>query len=768
MFRPSEHSRAPLSDYFRGRVLRARRLPGGTTHSSRCSEPIAKRRITTAFLEGVGLLAVSFALTGCAPSPVQPVTVSVSSSSSTVLLGNTLQFSATVTGTSNRAVTWSVTTGTISPAGLYTAPADLPKGAAVTVTATSQAQSTVSGQEIISVTSDIAVSVTTSPPNTSSLLTSASLRLNEIISSAGHPDPGVVWSVNGVANGSASVGTISSNGPSAIYTAPSVVPTPSTVTIQITSVADSTKSASIMLSVTSSVQVSVSPPFIGVLLGNTQLFTATVTGSMNTAVIWAVNGVPGGNQTLGFISSSGLYTAPVNLPNPATLTIAATSLVDNSKIGTASAFLSSDIAISITTNPSNQQPVPYGTVIQLTANVSSQGNPNLTVSWFVNGVENGNPAVGTVTMTGTDTATYTAPQSYANPNPLQIVAQSNADPSKQGAIQLTIFADAVLVGAGDIAVCGQLYTAQLTANLLATIPGTVFADGDLAYPGTSGFPEGSDEIFKCYDQTWGVLLNSRTRPALGNHEYMTANAQGYFDYWGGIASAYWGSTGGDPSKGYYSYDLGTWHVVVINSSCEIIGGCDIGSPQQQWLQTDLSAHPGVCTLAYWHAPYFVPLGVGPTDEPELLGIWRTLYDNDVHVVVNGHVHEYERWERQDPLGNLDPARGIRQFVAGTGGAGCATIFGSTHCTEANAHEDFAYSGIGVLELTLHKDSYDWQFVALHLITTSPPTVFTDIPDSGTESCHSTTSIIRPLATGSVPYRQHLKRGRLLESRGQAW
>src|ERR1700756_3929314 len=135
---------------------------------------------------------------------------------------------------------------------------------------------------------------------------------------------------------------------------------------------------------------------------------------------------------------------------------------------------------------------------------------------------------------------------------------------------------AILVGAGDIADCRDLSGAEATAKLLEQVPGTVMAVGDLAYP------DGRVENFQCYDKTWGQV-KARTRPAAGNHEFHVAGGTPYFDYFGASA--------GDPKDGYYSYELGTWHIVVLNSECRDVGGCDADSRQVQWLRADLAAHP---------------------------------------------------------------------------------------------------------------------------------------------------------------------------------
>jgi len=185
----------------------------------------------------------------------------------------------------------------------------------------------------------------------------------------------------------------------------------------------------------------------------------------------------------------------------------------------------------------------------------------------------------------------------------------------------------VLVGAGDIADCKDLSGAEATAKLVEQIPGTVMVPGDLAYP------DGSKENFQCYDKTWG-RVKSRTRPSPGNHEFHAAAATPYFDYFGSVA--------GNPENGYYSYELGTWHIIVLNSECRDVGGCDAGSRQEKWLRADLAAHPVACTLAYWHKPLFSSGGAHGND-PEIKPIWQALYEANADVVVNGHDHDYERF-----------------------------------------------------------------------------------------------------------------------------
>jgi hypothetical protein len=278
--------------------------------------------------------------------------------------------------------------------------------------------------------------------------------------------------------------------------------------------------------------------------------------------------------------------------------------------------------------------------------------------------------------------------------------------------------DPVFVGAGDIASCastGDEATAKLLDDIVAKAPSTttVFTAGDDAYESGT-----ATEFTNCYNPTWG-RHQAITRPTVGNHEYYsTANASGYFGYFGSILSA-----AGDTGQGYYSYDLGSWHMIALNSNCSFVA-CAAGSAQEQWLKADLAAHSNACTLAYWHHPRFsskLSSGGNSSMKP----FWDALYaaPNKAEVVLNGHVHNYERFAPQTPSGVADPAQGIREYVVGTGGKSLNTF---TNKGVANSQVRYA-SAYGVLKLTLHPSSYDWQFV------TAPGGT---VADSGSGSCHS--------------------------------
>ena len=276
--------------------------------------------------------------------------------------------------------------------------------------------------------------------------------------------------------------------------------------------------------------------------------------------------------------------------------------------------------------------------------------------------------------------------------------------------QKPILKPATLVGAGDIADCKELEGAKITAKLIASIPGTVFVAGDLAYEkGTAR------EFTDCYGKTWG-RFKERTRPALGNHEYETRNAAPYF--------AYWGQTAGPAPKGYYSYDLGAWHIVVLNTNCNQpgVGGCSAGSEQEQWLRQDLAAHPSSCTLAYGHHALFSSgFFSRHAMHPEVRPLWQALYEARAELILTGHEHSYERFAPQDPQGHPDPVNGIREIVVGTGGGSHTPLGSATANSEITNSHTF-----GVLKLTLGAGSYSWEFV---------PAPGEEFRDSGSAPCH---------------------------------
>jgi acid phosphatase type 7 len=261
---------------------------------------------------------------------------------------------------------------------------------------------------------------------------------------------------------------------------------------------------------------------------------------------------------------------------------------------------------------------------------------------------------------------------------------------------------AVLVGAGDIAFCDRpVPGAELTSRLLDEISGAVFTSGDNVYEhGTL------EEYRTCYERTWG-RHRWRTRPVPGNHEYATANASGYFEYFGDLA--------GPAGLGYYAYDLGDWRVFALNSNVP----ASPGSVQYEWVRQELETNRRRCTVAIWHYPVFS--SGHDTNIPVMKPLWALLYANGAEVVIAGHAHSYERLAPQDENGTRDDERGIRSFVVGTGGAYLTSLV-----QQAPNSEVFQNHTLGVLKLTSRPDSYEWRFV---------PVSGGTFNDSGSGICH---------------------------------
>jgi hypothetical protein len=270
--------------------------------------------------------------------------------------------------------------------------------------------------------------------------------------------------------------------------------------------------------------------------------------------------------------------------------------------------------------------------------------------------------------------------------------------------------DPVIAAAGDIACdpassafnggngtstkCHELYTGdQLEDGVADGTINAVLALGDTQYEcgGAAAFQQS-------YDPTWGQV-QSVTYPAIGNHEYNTnggtgcsSGAAGYFGYFGSAAAG---------PGGYYSFNVGTWHLIALNANCSFVA-CKAGSAQELWLKNDLATHPATCTLAFWHQPRF---SAGPSTVAKLLPFWNDLSASHADVVLNGHKHNYQRLTQLNPTGNPDP-NGIREIIAGTGGVNRSLSGKLFPGTEASDGTHF-----GILELTLHPASYDWQFIA---------------------------------------------------------
>jgi acid phosphatase type 7 len=265
-----------------------------------------------------------------------------------------------------------------------------------------------------------------------------------------------------------------------------------------------------------------------------------------------------------------------------------------------------------------------------------------------------------------------------------------------------------ILAAGNIATCGTTND-EATAGLLDTLPGTIFTLGD------NVFPDGSQEAYvDCYEPSWG-RHKSRTYAALGNHEYRSGTAAPSFNYFG--------SRAGPRDRGYYSVDIGNWHIIVLNINDLTVNEANPfeGSAQDQWLQADLAANSKSCTLALWHNPrFFSSNTISYTSSAYITTVWRRLYDAGADIVLNGHQHHYERFPPMSPTGSVDAERGIRAFNVGTGGESTEPMIAIAE------HSVVRSDAFGILKLTLEAGSYRWEFV---------PAVAGQFSDTGVGSCH---------------------------------
>lgn len=277
-------------------------------------------------------------------------------------------------------------------------------------------------------------------------------------------------------------------------------------------------------------------------------------------------------------------------------------------------------------------------------------------------------------------------------------------PAEASPAEVALAGATVMIGVGDIAVCergGDEATARIVDSVLAAdgaakVETVVATFGDNAYP--SG-PNGVDRDFpRCFSPSWGTKRIMRViHPSPGNHDYDSGDGTPYFTYFGDRA--------GPRGKGYYSYDVGSWHAVSLNSELYF----EHGSPaeakaQEDWLRADLIAHPALCTVAYFHRPLFTSGVDRPT--PVVKRLWSILHDNGVDLVLNGHDHDYERFLPQTPDGVADSARGIEQIVAGTGGG----VLRRMRYPLARNSAFVVHGRFGVLKLTLGSGEYRRAFI----------------------------------------------------------
>jgi hypothetical protein len=363
---------------------------------------------------------------------------------------------------------------------------------------------------------------------------------------------------------------------------------------------------------------------------------------------------------------------------------------------------------------------------------------------------------------GTNSASYALTAADVGSRVRVLVTASNAGGSASATSGPTASVgsgaptDPVVVAAGDIACapgdgmdkCKQSLTAELAS---AQDPTAVLPLGDNQY--NSGLLSEYNGA-GAYNATWGIF-NPIVDPTTGNHEYavfstsggfaLAQTAQGYFDYFGAHGALH-GSTASVP---YYAFNLGTWHIVSLDSNCSD-SGCEDSvqgqttTAQTQWLKADLAAHPAACTLAFWHHPRFSD--AWSNDNPGVAPLFAALYNAHADVVVSGHDHDYERFAPQDPSGVATP-NGVREFVAGTGGESLFAISTSRPNLQASDQTDF-----GILVLTLHASSYDWAFKRLD----------GTVVDSGSSACHGSAAGAPTMAAAGFAGRKYVLRRAVLK------
>ncbi len=378
---------------------------------------------------------------------------------------------------------------------------------------------------------------------------------------------------------------------------------------------------------------------------------------------------------------TGSFQSPVTVPQTATVgdhLLAAGSVQPGKGKGSpkqaAAAGVLASVVVHVLAPTSSATPTPSPTVISL---------PSPTPTPTASPTPTPRPSA---TSTPTPTPTLTAkPTPSPSPKP-----STSADP--------------MIAAAGDIA-CATPYTPTTTTCQHAAVAQLLSSAATVLTLGDNQYETGMLAQFNAsYDPSWGVY-KTKTRPSVGNHEYGTSNAQGYRDYFGVSGPL------------YYSYDVGAWHLIALDSNCSSGGGCASGTAQFNWLVADLAAHPNACVLAYWHHPRFSTGQHG--NNATYQSFWQALYDANADLILNGHDHDYERFAPQTPTGTADNARGIREFVVGTGGESHYTTTGGGL---SEAHNSATF---GVLRLTLHPTSYDWSFV---------PAVGT-FTENGSGKCH---------------------------------
>lgn len=432
--------------------------------------------------------------------------------------------------------------------------------------------------------------------------------------------------------------------------------------------------------------VTVQPATATIDVGKTVQLTATAKPNKPVTFTWTSS-----NASVATVSSAGLVRGIAG--GAATIAAASGGAQGTSSV-TVKAVAVPVASVTVTPNPTS---VAISSTVQLTATLKdANGGPltGRTVTWGSSATAIATVgASGLVSGVASGTATITATSEGKNGTTALTVTAVAPPPPPGGS---------VLLAAGDISSCSSSGDAA-TATLLDGLAGTIVTLGDNVYAdGTAS------QFTNCYHPTWG-RHKARTRPSPGNHDYHTSGAAAYYSYFG--------TNAGPAGRGYYSFDLGAWHVVSLNSNVSM----SADSAQERWLRADLAASAKPCTLAYWHHPRFSS-GTKHGNFSAAQPIWQALYDRNADVVLAGHEHNYERFDPQRADGTADAAWGLREFVVGTGGIGHYDDRG----TPKPNSQLFNGTTYGVLKLTLGASSYSWKFV---------PVAGQSFTDSGTGACH---------------------------------
>jgi calcineurin-like phosphoesterase family protein len=450
--------------------------------------------------------------------------------------------------------------------------------------------------------------------------------------------------------------------------------------------------------------------------------TTITTETATETVTLTTTSTPGSSTSLTFVAEADArvkQSSPsTNYGNAATLQVDDTSDPDLESFvrftvtGVSGPVQSARVRLYSTTNGTKNGPAIYATnplwnekditwnkrPARTSSAADNKGviNTNSWVEYDVTSLVTGNGTFSFVLAGDSNDAVAFSSRQGAQPPQLVVTLGGTVTETTTPTITPTVPEGSVtFVGAGDISSCDN-NNDELTAQLLDGIPGTIFAVGDNAYDSGT-----SSEFTNCYDPTWG-RFKDRIRPVPGNHEYLTSDASGYFQYFNNIPS-------------YYAYNLGSWRIYALNSEIDV----SASSEQVKWLQDDLAANPTQCVLAYWHKPRWSS-GTHHGSDQTFQTLWQIFYNVGAELVINGHEHNYERFAPMNSAGQADPL-GLREFVVGTGGRDLYSF--GTLLPNSEVHSDTSF---GVLKLTLRPTGYDWQFV---------PAAGSTFTDSGSADCH---------------------------------